>query len=74
MELDKIVTEVKESEEWEVVRMNLLEIGEQRGLERGRTVGRGKGRRVYGKILEGKLKEICKRGSVFGSASDIHYK
>lgn len=31
IELDKIVTEVKESEEWEAVRMNILEIGIEHG-------------------------------------------
>ena len=33
--LDEIVTEVKQSEEWEAVRMNLIEIGEARGEARG---------------------------------------
>ena len=35
VELDKIVTEVKESEEWEAVKMNILEVG----IEKGRTEG-----------------------------------
>lgn len=35
VELDRIVNEVKESEEWEVVQMNILEIGIERGIERG---------------------------------------
>lgn len=33
IELDKIVTEVKESEEWEAVRMNILEIGIEHGAK-----------------------------------------
>ena len=33
--LDEIVQEVKQSEEWEAVKMNLLEIGEARGEARG---------------------------------------
>ena len=33
--LDKIVTEVKESEEWEAVKMNILEIGIEQGIEKG---------------------------------------
>lgn len=31
LELDKIVNEVKESEEWEAVKMNILEIGKELG-------------------------------------------
>ena len=34
-ELDEIVSEVKESEEWEAVKMNILEIGIAKGLEDG---------------------------------------
>lgn len=33
LELDKIVTEVKESEEWEAVEMNIFEIGIERGKQ-----------------------------------------
>lgn len=35
LELDRIVGEVKQSEEWEAVKMNILEIGLQQGMERG---------------------------------------
>lgn len=35
-DLDRIVEEVKESEEWEAVKMNILEIGLERGEELGR--------------------------------------
>lgn len=35
LELDKIVTEVKQSEEWEAVEMNIFEIGVERGKELG---------------------------------------
>ena len=35
LELDEIVTEVKESEEWEGIRMNILDIGIQEGERRG---------------------------------------
>ena len=35
LELDAIVQEVKESEEWEAVRMNILEIGLQQGIQQG---------------------------------------
>ncbi|MDD3414622.1 MAG: hypothetical protein PHY47_11555 [Lachnospiraceae bacterium] len=39
LELDRIVTEVKQSEEWEAVQMNILEIGEQKGREQGLKQG-----------------------------------
>ncbi|MBD5475220.1 MAG: Rpn family recombination-promoting nuclease/putative transposase [Lachnospiraceae bacterium] len=48
LDLDRIVGEVKQSEEWEAVRMNILEIGmargEEIGLERGLEKGREEGR------------------------------
>ena len=39
VDLDRIVGEVKQSEEWEVVKMNILEIGLQQGIERGLEQG-----------------------------------
>ena len=39
LKLDEIVTEVKQSEEWEAVQMNILEIGVQKGREEGREEG-----------------------------------
>lgn len=33
LELDNIVSEVKESEEWEAIQMNILEIGIEKGKE-----------------------------------------
>ena len=41
--LDEIVNEVKQSEEWEAVKMNILEIGIERGREEGREEGRKDG-------------------------------
>ncbi len=38
MKLDEVVQEVKQSEEWEAVKMNLLEIGIERGREEGRSL------------------------------------
>lgn len=38
--LDEIVSEVKQSEEWEEVRMNIYEMGIERGIERGIEKGR----------------------------------
>ncbi len=35
LHLDRIVGEVKQSEEWEAVEMNIFEIGEKRGIEKG---------------------------------------
>ena len=35
LDLDRIVEEVKQSEEWEAVKMNLLEIGIEKGIEQG---------------------------------------
>ena len=45
LELDTIVTEVKESEEWEAVKMNILEIGITKGKEEGRAEGKAEGRK-----------------------------
>ena len=35
VELNDIVEEVKESEEWEAVKMNILEIGIEKGMQQG---------------------------------------
>lgn len=40
LDLDRIVEDVKRSEEWEVVEMGILEIGLARGMERGMERGR----------------------------------
>ena len=40
IELDEIVQEVKESEEWEAVRMSILSIGMEKGMERGIEVAK----------------------------------
>lgn len=44
LELDKIVEEVKQSEEWEDVKMNILDIGIERGKEQGIKQGIEQGR------------------------------
>ena len=51
IELDKIVTEVRESEEWEEARMTILEIGMAKGEEIGMTKGE------YKKLIT----QICKK-------------
>lgn len=43
LELDRIVSEVKETEEWEAVQMNLLEIGIEKGREEGKAEGKTEG-------------------------------
>ena len=40
LELDNIVAEVKESEEWEVVRMDLIDVGINKGLQEGLEIGK----------------------------------
>lgn len=42
LELDEIVSEVKESEEWEAVRMNIYEQGIQQGIQQGIDSGENK--------------------------------
>lgn len=39
LHLDKSVEEVKQSEEWEVVKMGILEIGLEKGMEQGLQQG-----------------------------------
>lgn len=48
MELDAIVTEVKKTEEWEDVKMDLVDIGFNRGMEQGMSQG----------ITQGELKNL----------------
>lgn len=43
LDLDRIVEEVKQSEEWEAVKMNILEIGIEKGKELGIEQGIEKG-------------------------------
>lgn len=56
VELDRIVTEVKQSEEWEAVRMSILDIGLQRGMEEGMQQGIQRG--IQQGIQQGKRKVI----------------
>ena len=46
-----IVREVKESEEWEAVKMNILEVG----IERGKEIGLEQGKEI------GLLELVCKK-------------
>jgi len=52
IELDSIVTEVKESEEWEAVQMNILEIGLEKGIEQGIEQGEQRLGLLSKKLLE----------------------
>lgn len=56
LELDEIVAEVKESEEWEGIEMNILEIGIEEGERRGREQGIQQGIQA--------VVEVCKSLSV----------
>ena len=60
VELDSIVTEVKNSEEWEDVSMNIYEQGIARGIEDGRKIGIEEGRKegIERGIKEGREKGI----------------
>lgn len=57
LELDKIVTKVKESEEWEAVKMDILDIGIQKGMEQGIEQGIERGLETGIKALI----ETCKK-------------
>lgn len=69
VKLDRIVNEVKQSEEWEAVKMNILEIGEERGRENKlveqvcRKLQKGKNVELIAEELEEDIDyvaEICK--------------
>ncbi len=59
LQLDRIVTEVKSSEEWEAVQMNIYQIGVENGIEQGKLLGIEQGgylklqKQVHKKILKG---------------------
>ena len=59
--LDEIVNEVKQSEEWEAVKMNILEIGiekgRQDGLQDGLKIGRAEGEAKLVSMIRRKLKK-----------------
>ena len=54
VELDRIVSEVKQTEEWEAVKMNILEIGiakgEEIGMAKGEEIGKKRGEEIGKKI------------------------
>lgn len=60
LKLDAIVQEVKESEEWEDVRMNIYELGIQKGEELGKEEGKIEGKRDSILELLAEVGEISK--------------
>ena len=56
VELDAVVSEVKQSEEWEEAKMSILSVGIERGRAEGRACGRIEGRAAGN--LEGKRESI----------------
>ena len=64
--LDSVVTEVKQSEEWEDVKMSILsigmekgeEIGKEIGEEIGKEIGRAEGRRGMADIIISFLSDL----------------
>lgn len=67
--LDEVVREVRQSEEWEAVRMNILEIGLAKGEEIGKEIGKEIGQAVG---AEKKLIEmVCKKLQKGKSPEDI---
>lgn len=72
LELDKIVTEVKSSEEWEAVQMNILEIGIERGTQIGieRGLQQGLQRGLQQKLIEQVEKKI-KKGLSIAEIADM---
>ena len=60
VELDKIVGEVRQSEEWEAVKMNILEIGIEKGIDLGRAETLVKAVELMMKNLGMGLAEACK--------------
>ena len=68
LELDEIVNEVKESEEWEAVKMNILEIGIEHGKKQGLEQGIAEGAR---KKLEDLVKKKLDKGLSMEAIADM---
>lgn len=62
--LAEIVEEVKQSEEWEAVKMSILSVGIEKGREEGRAEGREEGK------VESKIDDTLKFLSEVGSVSE----
>ena len=84
VELAEIVEEVKQSEEWETVRMNILEYGIEKGIEKGKQrllvelickkLAKGKTAEIIAEELEEDLEKIQQITGVASSfAPDYDY-
>lgn len=72
LKLDEIVTEVKQSEEWEAVRMSILSVGIERGREEGLRCGREEGLKSGREEgIRSKLKEQTARKLAKGKTAEI---
>ena len=71
VELNDIVEEVKESEEWEAVKMNILEIGIEKGIEQGPQQGLQQGvqQGAEKKLLE-QVEKKLKKGQTIAQIAD----
>ncbi|MCM1123777.1 MAG: DUF936 domain-containing protein [Eubacterium sp.] len=58
LDLDRIVGEVRQSEEWEAVRMNILEIGIERGKELALEEGKIQGYEILIRNVESAMKNF----------------
>ena len=68
VELNDIVEEVKESEEWEAVKMNILEIGIEKGIEQGLQQGLQQG--VQQGAEKKLLEQVEKKGQTIAQIAD----
>ena len=67
VDLDRIVGEVKQSEEWEAVKMNILEIGLEAGRKEGLRIGREEGiEKGREEGIEKGINEGIKKGKMEG--------
>ena len=73
VKLDKVVEEVKQSEEWEAVKMNILDIGIQKGRAEGLKEGLKEGRAEGLKegLREGRAEEIIESCMEFNVSKDL---
>lgn len=69
VELDRIVSEVKESEKWEAVHMNFMEFCMEKGMEKGIEEGKSRINRLYQKLkADGRTDDVLK------AIDDIEYQ
>lgn len=67
LKLDSIVNEVKESEEWEAVSMNIYSVAHERGFAQGEAIGKEIGKDT--KLIELVCKKM-RRGKTVAAISD----